>query len=217
MLYSLGKVDEYTPQQLRSIGIKLLELGGGELKGLLQGDFLELGRYNYGYQQVFGYALEHYGLRSLFTRLQKKSKLQFSLFDSVLLMLLERLQSPCSKLSNFAHRDEYVNLPELSLHHLYRSLDKLAEHNELIQRQIFQTGRHLFNQRLDVVFYDVTTFYFASEVERDGELRQKGFGKDGKIGKTQILFCMMIDDQRTPSVIKYSRAIPTREIPSKKP
>ncbi len=198
VLYSLGKVEEYTPQQLRSIGIKLFELGGGELKGLLQGDFLELGRYNYGYQKVFGYALEHYGLRSLFTRLQKKGKLQFSLFDSVLLMLLERLQSPCSKLSNFTHRGEYVNMPELSLHHLYRSLDKLAEHNEVIQRQIFQTGRDLFNQSLDVVFYDVTTFYFASEVERDGELRQKGFGKDGKIGKTQILFCMMIDDQKNP-------------------
>ncbi|MCP9768818.1 hypothetical protein EGI22_12905, partial [Lacihabitans sp. LS3-19] len=159
VLYSLGKVEDYKPEDLRNIGIKFYELGGGDLKALLEGELLELGRYNYGYQKVFGYSLEHYGLKSLLDRIQKKSKLQFSLFDSVFLMLLERLQSPCSKLSNFQHREEYVNLPELSLHHLYRALDKLAQNNELIQQQIFQTGRDLFNQSLDVVFYDVTTFY----------------------------------------------------------
>jgi transposase len=198
VLYSLGKVEDYKPEELRNIGIKFYELGGGDLKGVLNGDIIELGRYNYGYQKVFGYALEHYGLKSLLDRLQKKSKLQYSLLNSVLLMLLERLQSPCSKLSNFQHQDEYLNLPEISLQHLYRSLDKLARNNELIQQQIFQTGRDLFNQSLDVVFYDVTTFYFASEVEKEGELRQMGFGKDGKIGKTQILFCMMIDHLKNP-------------------
>ena len=68
----------------------------------------------------------------------------------------------------------------------------------IIQQQIFTTGRNLFNQKLDVVFYDVTTFYFESEVEKEGELRQMGFGKDGKIGNTQILFCMMIDRDKNP-------------------
>lgn len=44
----------------------------------------------------------------------------------------------------------------------------------------------------------MTTFYFESEVEKEGELRQTGFGKDGKIGNTQILFCMMIDRDKNP-------------------
>ncbi|MCP9767738.1 hypothetical protein EGI22_07420, partial [Lacihabitans sp. LS3-19] len=92
VLYSLGKVEDYKPEDLRNIGIKFYELGGGDLKALLEGELLELGRYNYGYQKVFGYSLEHYGLKSLLDRIQKKSKLQFSLFDSVFLMLLERLQ-----------------------------------------------------------------------------------------------------------------------------
>ncbi len=50
VLYSLGKVEDYSPEQLRAIGIKLFELGGGELKGLLSGEISEIGRYNYGYQ-----------------------------------------------------------------------------------------------------------------------------------------------------------------------
>ena len=198
ILYSLGKVEDYTPEQLRRIGIKLFELGGGEIKTLLQGELEETGRFNYGYQQVYGKALQHYGLADIFRRIEKKSKLQFNLYNSVFLMLIERLQDPCSKRSSFYNQQEYVNLPPVALHHLYRALDKLAAHNVLIQQQIFQTGRDLFNQKLDMVFYDVTTFYFESEVEKEGELRQMGFGKDGKIGNTQILFCMMIDRDKNP-------------------
>lgn len=198
ILYSLGKVEDYTPEQLRAIGVKLFELGGGEVKALLQGELEELGRYNYGYQQIYRKALEHYGLQNVLRRIEKKSKLQFSLYDSVFLMLLERLQEPCSKLGSYYNQQEYLNLPRVALHHLYRALDKLAANNLIIQQQIFTTGRDLFNQKLDVVFYDVTTFYFESEVEKEGELRQMGFGKDGKIGNTQILFCMMIDRDKNP-------------------
>lgn len=198
ILYSLGKAEDYTPEQLRAIGIKLFELGGGEVKALLQGELQEIGRYNYGYQQIYGKALQHYGLHDVFRRIEKKSKLQFNLYDSVLLMLLERLQEPCSKRNSFFNQQEYLNLPSVELHYLYRALDKLAANNLLIQQQIFTTGRDLFNQRLDIVFYDVTTFYFESEVVKEGELRQMGFGKDGKIGNTQILFCMMIDRDKNP-------------------
>jgi hypothetical protein len=164
ILYSLGKLEDYTPEQLRAIGIKLFELGGGEVKALLQGNLEEIGRYNYGYQQVYGKALQHYGLHDVFRRIEKKSKLQFNLYDSIFLMLLDRLQEPCSKRNSFFNQHEYVNLPGVALHHLY----------------------------------DVTTFYFESEVEKEGELRQMGFGKDGKIGNTQILFCMMIDRDKNP-------------------
>lgn len=48
------------------------------------------------------------------------------------------------------------------------------------------------------MFYDVTTFYFDSEAEQEGALRQKGFSKDGKIGKTQILFGLLIDKHKQP-------------------
>jgi hypothetical protein len=140
ILYSLGKVEDYTPEQLRRIGIKLFELGGGEVKALLQGELEELGRFNYGHQQVYGKALLHYGLVDIFRRIEKKNKLQFNLYNSVFLMLIERLQEPCSKRSSFYNQHEYVNLPPVALHHLYRALDKLAANNMLIQQQIFQTG-----------------------------------------------------------------------------
>lgn len=198
ILHNLGKIEDYTPAQLKKIGLKFYELGGGELKYLLGDNLEEIGRYNYGYQQVYGKALEHFRLGELFRRIQKNSRFEFSLQDTVFLMLIERLQDPCSKLQNYNHQVEYVNLPKVELHQIYRALDQLAKHNEVIQQQIFSTGRDLFNNKLDVVFYDVTTFYFESEAEHEGELRQMGFGKDGKIGSTQVLFSMMIDKEGNP-------------------
>ncbi|MFN8258379.1 MAG: hypothetical protein U0W24_22005 [Bacteroidales bacterium] len=43
---------------------------------------------------------------------------------------------------------------------------------------IYSKGRNLFNQKLDVVFYDVTTFYFDSDKE-DG-FREKVLAKMAK-------------------------------------
>ena len=198
ILHTLGKVEDYTPEQLRRIGIKLFELGGGELKSFLKGEIIELGRYNYGYQQIYYKAINYYGLKSVMDRLTRKSKISFSLYNAVFLMLIERLQEPSSKLQNYKHQSEYFNLPEVKLHHLYRALDILAQYNHVVQQQIYQTGRTLFNNHLDVVFFDVTTFYFQSEIVKQDQLRQMGFGKDGKIGKTQILFSLMIDKNKNP-------------------
>ena len=201
ILHSLGKTSDYTPEQLRAIGIKLFELGGGELKALLDGSLEELGRYNYGYQQIYFKAFSHYGLDTIMNRIARTHKLSYNFCDAVMLMLLERLQSPCSKRSNYLHQSHYVGLEPVYLQHLYRSLDRLADYSELIQQHIYQKGRDLFNTQLDVVFYDVTTLYFESSTESESPnrtLRKKGFSKDGKIGDTQILFCMLIDRNKCP-------------------
>ena len=197
-LYSLGRVDSFSPESLKRMGQRLYELGGGDLKDLLGEQVTEEGRYNYGFLLIYRKILYYYGLDRIFQRITKKKKLTYSLTEVVLLLLIERLNDPCSKRGSFFHQQEYLGLPSISLQHLYRSLDYLADHSKLIQQAIYQTGRDLFNQQLDVVFYDVTTFYFESEVEQQGALRQKGFSKDGKIGSTQVVFAMLIDRYKQP-------------------
>jgi transposase len=198
ILFNLGKKEQYSPEQLRRIGTKLYELGGGDLKELLGITTTEIARYNYGYFQVYLNMLKYFGLDNVLKDIGKKHKLKFDLLNATMLMLLERLNDPSSKRSNYFNQSEYLGIEPVDLQHLYRALDKLADYNNLIQKHIYQKGRDLFNQKLDVVFYDVTTLYFDSEVEEPGKLRQLGFGKDGKIGKTQILFCMLIDRYKQP-------------------
>jgi len=197
-IYKLGKVSDYTPEQLKRFGTKFYELGGGDPRELLEGQIEELGRYNYGYYQLFSKIFSHYRLDALLNRISSKHQLEINLANAVMLMLLERLHAPCSKRQNYIHQEEYLGIEPVALHQLYRSLDYLTKYQNQIQQHIYQPARDLFNNSLDVVFYDVTTFYFESETEQEDALRQKGFSKDGKIGNTQILFGLLIDKHKQP-------------------
>lgn len=200
-LYSLGKVQDYTSEQLARIGKKLLQASGADLSDLIRipnQEMAELGRYNYGFYLVYTRVFKHYGLDQVFGRIGKRKKLSYDLSNAVLLMLLERLHDPVSKRGNYFNQQEYLGIAPVKLQHLYRSLDYLSDHQHYLQEHIFHSQRTLFNQQLDVVFYDVTTFYFESEVEQADALRQKGFSKDGKIGSTQVVLGLLIDKQKNP-------------------
>lgn len=197
-LYKLGKAEAYDPEALQRIGSQLYLLGKGDLKDLFKETTQELGRYNYGFPIVCKSLMRLYRLDIIFNRIVKKHKLSFDIFQVVQLMLCDRLNDPMSKLAIYDFQDEYLGLSKVELHHIYRTLDKLCDYKDLIQGQIYQRNINLFNYELDLVFYDVTTFYFDSQVENEGELRQMGFGKDGKIGKTQVVFGMLIDRNKNP-------------------
>ena len=196
-LHNLGNIKNYTTEALERIGLQLIELVKGP-----SGDpqpIKELSRHNYGFPLIAFQLLKIFELDILMNRFKRKHKLSFSLLQPLLLMLCDRLNDPLSKLGSYNLQNEYFGLGEaVQLQHLYRTLDYLAENNQTIQTHIFNRNSNLFNYELDVVFYDVTTFYFDSDVVIDGDYRQKGYGKDGKIGKTQVLFSLLIDKNKVP-------------------
>jgi len=49
---------------------------------------------------------------------------------------------------------------------------------------------------VDVVFYDVTTFYFES-IKQD-DLRDFGFSKDNKVNEVQVVMGMLVDKEGRP-------------------
>jgi transposase len=195
-LYNLGKAENYSPESLKRIGELLYKLGGGDIDELEKQQLHELARYNYGFPLVVRKLLSIYQLDTMFDRITRNKGLGFSLTDILTLLLSERLQDPVSKYASYTNQRDYLGLPKIELQWIYRSLDYLYDNQEPIKRIIYSKGRNLFNQKLDVVFYDVTTFYFDSSKE-DG-FREKGFGKDGKIGKTIIVFGMLIDQNKQP-------------------
>ncbi len=89
------------------------------------------------------------------------------------------------KKTNYFHASEYLGFDgKIELQYLYRTLDILSQNQELLKQHLFTQQQNLFTQSLDVVFYDVTTLYFDSQKEKEGNLRQKGYSKDGKSHKT---------------------------------
>jgi hypothetical protein len=197
VLRQLGNANDYTEESLERIGRQLIEIAKGPTPE--PEHIQELSRYNYGFPIVIFQLLRLYDLDALFNRLGRKHKLSFSLLQNLLLMLCDRFNDPLSKLGSYHLQNEYTGLGQgVELQHIYRTLDYLAANNDIIQTHIYNRNLNLFNYELDVVFYDVTTFYFDSEVQKEGALRQLGFGKDGKIGKTQILFSLLIDKNKVP-------------------
>ncbi len=201
-LYNLGKAEYYKPEQLKRIGKALFELGDGDVKELKDNSIKEIARFNYGFPLVYKQIMKFYRLDDMLDHCFRHGNLKINILQCVTLMLIERLNDPVSKLANFKNQHDYLGLQAVELHHLYRSLDYLCDHQEAIKLLIFNKYRNIFNPQFDIVFYDVTTFYFESSVEQDGHLRQMGFGKDGKIGDTQVVFGMLIDKNKHPVYYK---------------
>jgi transposase len=195
VLHNIGNVDSIGEASLERIASQLLSLLKKPIPTFITKELL---RVNYGFSHVLYACLQRYGLVSYFNRLSKKHKLSYDLLSPILLMLCDRINDPLSKLGSYNVQQEYYGIKEIELHQIYRSLDYLAKYNEAIQSHIYQYNRDLFNYALDVVFFDVTTFYFDSAVVKENELRQLGFGKDGKIGKTQLVFSLLIDKNKMP-------------------
>ena len=198
-LYSLGKVEDYTPGQLESIAKKLLEAAGMVLEDVIPQHFAEVERLNYGYALVIKKLWKIFDMDRLVRLLTRKKKVKFDWINVLQLMIAERISDPVSKRQNYYHREEYLGFNKnIGLQHLYRTLDILSDGQEHIKEHMFETQQNLFTQKLDVVFYDVTTLYFDSQKEEEGNLRQKGYSKDGKAHKTQVVLGLLVDKLQSP-------------------
>ena len=137
------------------------------------------------------------------SRIHQQMEIPF--VEAVFAMIVSRFVKPCSKLSlkeRWLDRlyPELIRV-ELPLHHLYRSLDLLAEHKEEIQKRlIYPEAQHsLFEApRLEVVFYDTTTLRFESVRVDKGALRRFGYSKEMRTDCTQVILGLMLDYEGLP-------------------
>lgn len=199
-IHSLGKVEDYSVDQLERIAKKLVELAGGNINSVFGSSFHELGRYNYGYALIVRCFWKDYNFKELSKIIDNRNKITFSWQEVLMLMIGERINEPGSKLQSHFNQSEYIGFgeKEIPLHHFYRTIDILSKEESLIKEHIFTQQHNLFSTVLDVVFYDVTTLYFESQVEQDDALRHKGYSKDGKAHKTQVVLGLLVDKNRNP-------------------
>ena len=199
-LYTLGKVEDYSPDQLKRIAEKILELAGEKIEDIVNGDFKEIARLNYGYALVINNVWNRLSLGSWVKEVSSSSRVRFDWSCVLKLLIAERLNDPCSKHASFGHQNEYLGYGSevFDLQYFYRTLDLISDHQQSLKETLFKSQRNLFSERLDVVFYDVTTLYFDSQVEKENSLRQKGYSKDGKAHKTQVVLGLLVDKMRNP-------------------
>ena len=99
-------------------------------------------------------------------------------------LVLTRLFHPGSKLKAIDYLKRYQNI-DLSIDSLYRYLDKIdLTLKQQIEDISFKHVKRALNNKIGIVFYDMTTLHFESGDEDD--LRKTGFSKVGKHQNPQI-------------------------------
>jgi transposase len=131
----------------------------------------------------------------------KHVQLEMDFLKTLFTIVACRFVKPGSKLKIFEHwrtllYPEMID-PELPLHHLYRTLDLLAEHKEDIERALYWRGRDLLSEPTDIVLYDLTTLRFESTKQTEN-LRRFGFSKEMRTDCTQVVFGLLINTDGIP-------------------
>jgi hypothetical protein len=192
VLYNFGRSDvikgnkSFITAVQKLCGILDIELKNPETA---LSDCSEATLYNYGYLAYRKLWIK-LGIEECMDDQRCAYKIEYPLSDVVFLMACQHLMEPRSKLSTFNHQNRYFNMEEVPLHQLYRALDVLSERKEEIERELFEYNYVRTNKKVDVVFYDVTTFAFESVVV--DELKDFGFSKACKFNEVQVVMGMII-------------------------
>lgn len=67
----------------------------------------------------------------------------------------------------------------------YRTLDHLLLNKDKIEMALYRRLRDLFDFQPDLVFYDLTSTYFAGH--GPGDSAKHGYSRDGKSRKVQVV------------------------------
>ena len=166
--------------------IKKIETNNFEKEGLV--------RKNYGYL-VYEKIWQELGMSRWIKDIKTRSKIEIE--EILKQLVFQRLLTPSSKKSAYDHREDYVDFRnDLILEDYYRVLDIIYDEKEKLEKHLNSTLKKKFNRELNVVLYDVTTYYFES-VKKD-EIKGFGFSKDNKVNQVQVVMGLLIDNNGIP-------------------
>lgn len=159
-----------------------------------------------GAAHVVSRMMERLGLKAMFERLTAKHpRMKLPWTTIITGMIVSRFIRPCSKrrLNMEQWGRIYPGILEMEappLKGFYRAMDVLWKHREDVEATLFDRGgqRDLFNQELDVVFFDLTTLYFESVDTAEGELRRFGYSKEHRNDCTQVMLGLLVDREGVP-------------------
>ena len=136
-----------------------------------------------GPELVFGRIFDRIGYNQIPERLFKD-------------LVISRITHPGSKLKLVEYLQENKG-QDISVYSIYRYMDKLSsKYKEQIEEISFNHTKRVLENKISIVFYDMTTIYFESSDE--DEMRIRGFSKDGKHHLPQIYLGLLVGAKGYP-------------------
>jgi hypothetical protein len=150
-------------------------------------------RVNKGIHDIYGGIYSQLGFDSI---LNHKSNGEINKWAELLKQIvIARIAIPCSKKKTTEILEKDFN-QEHKLHDVYRMMDKLNSKEESIKNLCQNSTLNLLDQKVDVLFFDVTTLDFESQVK--DTLRDNGFSKDCKFKEVQVVIALVTTSEGLP-------------------
>ena len=151
----------------------------------------EKARVHVGCSEIFGSLYDQLKLAKCFKTGYKKKELN----DLLKEMVLARIEAPLSKRKSVSRIQRHKGR-KIDEDRVYRMMDKLSGNELAFKDRICHKTVSLFKEKVDVVFFDVTTLYFESFVS--DELKRPGFSKDNKVKEVQVVLALMTTERGLP-------------------
>ena len=140
-----------------------------------------------GHNKLFSNALierimEEIGITSFIGRYKQLTNFEFDLMGFVRLLIYGRILSPASKIETTHQNNNYYSdiIKNIYEYNIYDTLSFLYDYRSNIINWINKRLIDKFSRKTNVIFYDVTNFFFEIENPDEGEedLRKMGVSKE---------------------------------------
>jgi transposase len=121
--------------------------------------------------------------------------------DAIFAMVANRALAPSSKLAveEWANKDVHLDIEQpIQVQHLYRSMDFLLKHEQVIQKKVFWATAQLLNLSVDLIFFDTTNTYFEMDDPGDSELLAFGKSKHKRDDLPQVTIGLAVTREGIP-------------------
>ena len=155
-------------------------------------DLAEEQRLISGIHDIYGELFDRQGFAGIFNNPAR----QKAMVDAFRNIVLARIANPRSKMASVDMLEENFGV-SIDLQRVYRMMDLLD--NEAIEKLndlAYKNTSELFGNKIDVIFFDVTTIYFESFTSDD--LKSLGFSKDLMFNQPQILLALVVNKEGFP-------------------
>jgi len=146
----------------------------------------EQGRVVNGIHDIYGTLFDELNLKSIFKSPSRNNN-AVNVFKQI---VMARIANPDSKRASVKGLEEQFGV-SLNLDQIYRMMDKIDDKAiENLNEVAYRETKRLFNEKIDVIFFDATTLYFESFTE--DEFKKNGYSKDLKFNQPQVVLALMV-------------------------
>lgn len=139
------------------------------------------------------------GLAQIFTLEKSRKKINYDLLGLARLLVFNRILKPTSKIKTFEDKDMFLSdiTSSKDFREIYNVLDVFNSRKDKIINTINKNIENSIGRKYDMVYYDVTNYYFEIDKNDEQGLRKQGVSKERR--KDPIIqMGMFLDNNSIP-------------------